>query len=84
MKDLLIQSGFVYVRHVQSQCCSYDIYHKTVDNKLCEVWLGTNKHKFKFVWNGRSDYHTPNANAPLAGQLEYRLKDAGLLNTVAQ
>ena len=83
MKEILLSNGFEYARHATSPCCNFDIYHKTVNNQLCEVWNGTNKAKFKIVYQAQTRWHINNKIAPLPGQLQAELEQHGLLNQVA-
>lgn len=84
MKEILISAGFIYAGDRHMPCCHYNVYHKTVDNKLCAIGIAEYKKKFYVEYMGQKRYHINNPTAPINGQLEYELKQTGMINSVAQ
>jgi len=84
MKQIIENAGFQYVGDRTMPCCTYNVYHKTVDNNLCEVWIGVRKLKFRITYKGHTRYHINNHASPIDQQLIAELENNGLLNTVAQ
>jgi hypothetical protein len=84
MKEIIINAGFVYSGVQQLPCCRYDVYHKTVNNQLCEVGIAEYKKKFFIKFKGEKRNHLHNFASPIDVQLMYELENNGLLNSVAQ